>query len=520
MRPIGTESKFKVWEENINQHDYFNKLVDERAFFEVFPHVIDYEMLEPTRRDIASFAKGNIIDKDGTLMRVFEKNARVVNTTASTIQWRIYAGEGDIRASLVEVFTDAATTEIGKGNRVFEIGLDVDWFGPNDLLIFEDMREMPLMVRSNPQNMGESYKYEVIIWSDTPSDYFRHEDLQLGNRLLQVGSVIGESTINRGNVYFGEGETFVEFEVPMNRMGWEMKITDNAQRQSKNYRLSPRSGELGAKTYNGLSEDVLWNSLEMKFMAATNQQVDLWLTYGRSSGQFASRFLDGMTEKTLQTGPGLFEFLESSYVFDYPINAFNLDLFSEFLPTLWNDKVPVSERVTDIYTGMGGLILWQKACQAADIAGVLQTPEINYGMAEEGLFPGRKGLAIGAKQYRAVFIEPFGLIRVHHLPFLDSEIVETRKYKNLPITSYQFIIFNYGYGDGRDSNIYLMKNEEVEQYGYSVGTWGPMGPTLKQGNRFHTGNGRENAFYYIHETMFGLVVKDPSYMVWYRPNFI
>lgn len=522
MRPI--ESKFKIWEENINQHDYFNKLVDERAFFEVFPHVVDYEMLEPTRRDIASFAKGNLIDKDGTLMRVFEKNARVVNTTARTIQWRIYAGEGDIRASLIKTYTEGIK-EIGKGHLVFEIGLDVDWFGPNDLLIFEGLRECPILVKSEPQPDGEAWLYEVIIFSDNAKDYFRQEDLELGNRLIQVGSLIGESTINRGNVYFGEGETYIEFEIPMTRMGWEMKITDNAQMLSKNYRLKCKdcSGP-GASTHNGPSEDILWNSLEMKFMAATNRQIDLWLTYGRSAGQFAGRFLDGMTEKPLQTGPGLFEFLESSYVFDYPINAFHLDLFSEFLPTLWHDKVEINNRVTHIYTGTGGLLLWQKACQAADIAGVLQEADLNYGR-EEALFPGRKGVVLGAKQYRAIFLEPFGKIVVHYLPFLDSELVETRKYKNLPITSYQFIIFNYGYGDGRDSNIYLLKNEQVEQYGYSVGTWGPLGPMLgKNGSnlagRFHQGNKRENAFYYIHETMFGLVVKDPSFMVWYRPAFI
>ena len=517
MRPI--ESKFKIWEENVNQRDYFNKLVDERAFFEVFPDAIDYEMIEPTRREIASYAKGNIIDKDGTLMRVFEKNARVYNTNARHVQWRIDAGDGDIRASLVKIYTDGLS-EIGKGHLRFRVGLDVQWFGPNDLLMFEDLREMPLLVKSEPVPDGNAYIYDVVLFTDNPRDYLRPEDLELGTRLLQIGSLIGESTINRGNIYFGEGKTFIDFEVPMTRMAWEMKITDEAQMASKNYRLESRQ-DAGAATYQGPGPqpDILWSTLEMKFMAKTNKMKDLWLTYGRSAGQFSGRFLDGMTENELYAGPGLFEFLESSYVYDYPINGFNLDLFSEFLPTVWNDKVPIEERVTHIYTGTGGLLLWQKACQAADIYGTMQTPELNYG-TEEALFQGRKGVALGAKQYRALFIEPFGKVVVHYLPFLDAEIVETRKYKNLPITSYQFIIFNYGYGDGRDSNVYILRNEQAEQYGYSVGTWGPLGGTLKQGNRFHVGNGKENAFYYIHETMFGLIVKDPSYMVWYRPNFI
>ena len=519
MRPIA--SKFKIWEENINQHDYFNKLVDERAFFEVYPNVVDYEMLEPSRRQIASYAKSNIIDKDGTLMRVFEKNARVVNTSARTIQWRIEGGEGDIRSTFIRSYTDDLT-EIGKGNTVFEIGLDTMWFGPNDLLVFEGLRELPLLVKSEPRPDGDAYVYEVVLFTDNPKDYLTPDDFELGNRIIQVGSLIGEATINRGNIHFGEGGSFVDFEVPMTRMGWEMKITDNAQMLSKNYRLiKGESADSKRSTNDGFSDTsnhILYNTLEMKFMAATNRQVDLWLTYGKSAGQFASRFLDGMTEKPLAAGPGLFEFLSASYVQDYPINAFSVDLFSEFLPTVWNDKVPVEDRVTHIYTGTGGLKLWQEACKAADIGGILQESDLNYG-TEDALFTGRKGVAIGVKQYRAVYLEPFGKIIVHYLPFLNSELVETRRYKNLPITSYQFIIFNYGYGDGRDSNIFIMKNEQVEQYGYSVGTWGPLGPTLKSGNRFHVGNGRENAFYYIHETMFGLVVKDPSYMVWYRPAF-
>jgi hypothetical protein len=329
--------------------------------------------------------------------------------------------------------------------------------------------------------------------------------------------LIGEATPRRGNVHFGDQETYVEFEVPMTRMGWEMKITDNAFLASKNYRLSPTQPD----NQHGLDTDVLYNSLEMKFMRATNGMKDLWLTYGRSAGQFAGRFLDGMTEKELGAGPGLFEFMEASYIYDFNVEAFDIDIFREFLPTLWHDKVDTNDRVVDIYTGTGGLIKWQKACQKADIAGVIQTADENY-VKEEGLFPGRKGVAIGAKQYRAVFIEPFGLIRVHYLPFLDSQLVETRQYRGLPITSYEYIIFNYGYGDGRDSNVYILNNEDVEQYGYSIGTWSPLGPALGKPqihNRFQNGGTRENAFWYIHECMFGMVVKDPSYMVWFRPNF-
>lgn len=513
MRPI--ESDFKIYEEDINQKGYFNKLVDEKAFFEVFPNVIDYEVLEPTRRQLAAYARNNIIGPDGSLMRVFESNARVVNTDKKTVHWRLYTGEGDIRAAFQKSYvTDDCP---GQNGKIFEIGLDTQWFGPNDLIIFEGLRECPLLVRSHPQPDGGVWKYEVVVWTDNPSDWFDVDFLEVGTRILQVGSLIGEATVERGNVHFGDQETYIEFAVPLTRMGWEMKITDDAHQASKNYRLKPNTDDALSR----VKTDVLYNTLEMKFERHTNRQKDLWLTYGRMANRYASRFLDDITEKPLQAGPGMFQFFESSFIYDFNIDGFNVDMFREFLPTLWKDKVNPDQRVVDVYTGTGGLLIWQKALAAADAKGIIQTEELNYTM-EEGLFKGRKGVAIGAKQYRAAYIEPFGLVRVHYLPFLDSDLVETRQHKGLSITSYEFIVFNFGYGDGRDSNIYILNNQERYQFGYSIGTWSPLGPTLGNPsihNRFQNGGIRENAYWIIHECMFGLVVKDPSYMVWYRPSF-
>lgn len=508
------ESKFKIYEEDINQHNYFNKLVDERALFEVYPGMVDYEMLDPAMRQIASYSRGNIIDKDGTLMRVFEENARIVNTKSRYIQWRLYTNPGDIRATFIKNYEDG-NTYVGRNNVVFEIGLDVEWFGPNDLLIFEGLREVPILVVSEPIPDGTAWKYEVRLFDDNPAAYFPIEYLDLGTRLLQVGSLIGEATMERGNIYFGDGEAFIEFEIPMTRMGWEMKVTDNAHLASKNYRVEPRDQE----TKNLLGGPaVLVNSLEMKFKAAVNHQKDMWLTYGRTAGRFAGKFLDGITERPLQAGPGLFEFLESSRIYEYSPTGGSIDIFREYLPSLWHDKVDPENRRVDIYTGTGGLILWQKWCEQADVKGVWQTPELHYG-DEQAFFGGRKAVSINKKQYRAAFIDPFGLVRIHYLPFLDSEQVESRKYNGLPLTSYEFIVFNFGYGDGRDSNVYVLKNEDVSQWGYAVGLWSPTGPVLGSSNagRYASAGTRENAFWYIHEEMFGFLMKDPGFCIWYQP---
>lgn len=508
-------TKFDIFTQTVRDVA-FNKEIDERAWFEVYPNTKDYAVLDDVRKQIASYAKGNLIGKDGTIMDVFKDKARMVEERAPFLRYKLYTQEGDLRSSIIKNYEINNPTP-GLGESTFDIGLSSDLYGPNDIIILEGLREIPLLIRSHPFPDGMSFKYEVAIFGEEDfGAFFPSEYLALGTRIIQIGSLIGERTSNRGNISFKDGEAYIEFEVPQTRMGWEMKVTDKAHLASKNYMIQPVDKEM-RKSLG--TNPIAYNELDNKFMRETNFQKDMWLTYGRSAGRFASKFLDSLTQKTLDAGPGIYEFMESSYTIDYNPATSNLDLFKTLLPTLWNDKVEPSAQEVDIYTGRGGLIQWQKWCEEADVYGTMQTADINYS-DEQALFKGRKGVGLGAKQYRSVYIEPFGKINIHHLAFLDSELVDSRKYNGLPLPSYEYIIFNYGYGDGRDSNVYITTNPDVEQYGYSIGTWSPLGPVLGKPalhNRFHNGLGTENAFKYIHECMFGIVVKDPSSMIWFRP---
>lgn len=518
-RPI-EQTKFAVYRQDVNKDNYFNKLVDEKAYFEVYPNAVDYTMLEPTRRKMAAYAKGNIIGKDGSLMRVFEENSRIVNTNSRTVQWRLYTNEGDVRSTFVKNY-ESGNAKPGLAHSTFEIGLDTPWFGPNDVIIFEGLREVPILISSHPDPDGSSYIYEAKLLNSEYSAFFPIEYLQAGTRLLQIGSLIGEATVERGNIHFGGGEAFVEFEVPMTRMGWQMKVTDEAQMAADHFKLREKNPD---QTINEDKPGFLYSTLDMKFEKAVNRQIDLWLTYGRSASQFAGKFLDGLTERDLKAGPGLYEYFESSFIYDFDPENSNIDIFRNFLPSLWNDKVDPADREVTIYTGTGGLILWDKWCREADIEGVVQSEEYNYS-DEESRFAGKKGIGIGRKEYISFFIQPFGKVTVKYLPFLDSELIDSRKHNGLPYSSYEFIIFNFGYGEGDAANIYVMNNESYKQYGYLGGTWTPLGARLGGNpslvNRFaYSQNPSENAYYYIYEAMVGLVVKDPSYLVFYRPNFM
>lgn len=508
-------SKFKIYEQQVSKIA-FNKEIDYRTWFELYPNTKDYAMLDSVKKQIISSSKSNIIKKDGSLMDIFKDSARMVEETMPFLRWRLYTQEGDLRASIIKNYEVNNATP-GLGESPFDIGLDTDVYGPNDVIIFEGLRELPLMIVSEPFPDGRSFRYEVRLFGPTDyGAYFLPQYLTPGTRVIQIGSLRGERAIERGNINFTDGDTYIEFEVPQTPMGWQMKITDKAYLASKSYMIQTIDKDL-RKTLG--TSPIAYNELDNRFQRATNTMKDLWLTYGRSAERFASKFLDGMTQSTLDAGPGMYEFMESAYVIDYNPASGSLDLFRNLLPSLWNDKVAPEDRIVDIYTGTGGLLQWQKWCERADVYGTMQMPEQNYSKADP-LFKGRIGVGLGAKQYREVYIEPFGLIRIHHMPFLDSELVDARRYNGLPLSSYEYIIFNYGYGDGKDSNVYITNNPDVEQYGYGIGGYSPLGPSLGRpgiSSRFLNTLGKENAFEYIHDCSVGLVIKDPSAMIWFRP---
>ena len=517
------ENKFTIYRQNGDKNSKIYKNLDLAHMFQVFPEICDYEMLEPAMRRVASYSRPHIIGQDGTMMRVFEERAVIQDFNKDYAQWRLYTEDSDIRTFFAKNL-EPKDAESGAGESTFEFGLDTDNLGPRDVIIFEDYRDVPILIKSHPDPIEANvFAYEGKL-INTEAEFINFSDIQLGKRIIQIGSLRGEAAIERGNVTLNGGNSYVEFEAPMTEMGWQMKVTDKAWKAANDFVIEP--SEKNTEVMNALTENlgsaksILHSELEQKFFRATNRQIDMWLTYGRSANRFSSEFLDGLTERNMNAGPGLYEYLESAHRDEYPVDNGNLDIFRNFLKRVWHNKVNEQDRVVDVYTGSAGLELVQKWCRAEDIDAVHQTEDLHY-TKEGGYFEGRQGVVIGKKQYIGFYIEPFGLVRFHHLPFLDSSAVETRMYKNYPISSYQFLIFDFGYGDVRDdSNIAILRDQQEEQFGVGLGSWGPFGGTLNGDSRLSTMQntlGKERAYEYIRDSKMGFIVKDTSSMLWLQP---
>jgi hypothetical protein len=506
MRP--NVSKFKVWEEEVSQQGYFSNLIDEQAVFEVYPHAQGFEYIKESAIRYAAQAYPNIGGRKGTLLREFEKQGRVQNVTEDRIRWILYT-DGEFYATGIENL-EADNVTPGIHNSTFNIKLDVDWYRPNDTLVADYAKEIPVIVKTDPLPDGYGFIYEVQLVTSDKFAFFDPALLEPGLRWLKIGSFIGEAQVNRGSIQFTDAMPYIEFEIPMSGMGWEMTITDKAHTKSKNLRFSALENQ-GAKR-----PDMLLNSWEAKFIAQTEFEKDYWLTYGRSAGR---DILDGVTERALDIGPGLFEFLEEGNVFDYPLYGGSFEQFSNWLQIIWNDRVDPSQRDIQIWTGSGGLRLWQEwGARYFNGSRTLRTPELTLGdTAAYG--EGRRGKELNKEQWRTIYLDPFGSLTINYLPLLDNTVVNPVKDRyNLPLSSYQFLIMDYGLGQGPDSNILFLKQEGQEVYDYSCGTWTPAGPSNASNRGRFSHHGKEKAFTLIHDVKLGFLIKDVNLMAWFVPN--
>jgi len=507
MRP--NVSKFKIWEEEVNQKDYFENTIDSRSVFEVYPHLQGFEYIKESGVRYAAHAFPNIGKRSGTLMRHFEKYGRTQNVSSDRIRWILYT-DGEYYATGIENPQPELTTP-GIHRSTFYIKLDVDWFRPGDTLVADWGKEVPVVITTDPLPDGYGYLYEVKLSTTDNNAFFPPELLEPGLRWIKTGSFIGEAQVNRGSIQFTDAMPYIEFEVPMSQMGWEMTITDKAHRLSKNLRFSPVM-EQGART----KDSYMLNSYEAKFIAQTEFEKDYHMTYGRSSDR---NILDGITQRHLEIGPGITEFFEEGNVFDYPLYNGSYEQFTNWLQTIWHDRVDPSNRNIQIWTGSGGLRLWQKwGDQVFNSSRTLKTPEYFLGETE-AYASGRKGLELNKAQWRTIYTEPFGSITVNYLPILDNTVVNPVKDRfGLPLSSYEFLIMDYGLGQGPDSNIMFLKQENSEVYTYLCGTYTPAGP-LNQSiqGRFNI-NRKEKAYTLVHDLTVGTLIKDVNLMAWFRPN--
>ena len=109
-----TANKFEMFSLPTNKRNYQGKLIDSRTIFEANPSLKNYSELEPYVRQMSQSSKMGMLTQGGTLLKMFEKNARVIykDDGADGYTHKLYIQGGELRG--VENF-DIASLDVLKG---------------------------------------------------------------------------------------------------------------------------------------------------------------------------------------------------------------------------------------------------------------------------------------------------------------------------------------------------------------------------------------------------------------------
>lgn len=505
-------SKFQIEFEEGGQDRYWSKHTTyDDLLFAYGQHVKDY-------RDISHVAKGLMYSKLGItestalnpLYEYVTGEGGVEVVDKNLVRWRIY-GMPERRAMAFGNTNQGSYA--GINHTTGKLYLDVDWFGENDIL--SPVRNKRIQVRISSEEaspLDGGYEYEFELLDDDDGAFIDAEYFSAGEYWIKMGTVSSwEKASIGGSLQFGEGFSYIEWEVPLTTMMWEFEIDGEAHRQFGNIEITRLDNE-GRPMPEGTR---ITNYIEARANSQIEREKEYFLAYGTKTEEQ----IDRHTGKQITTGPGLFEFLEEGNHIPYSPEAQGIDFMVDQIESIWFDRVPTQNRELLLFTGQAGLRLFSDWVQDKFDH---TAATFNYDFVLQRRVPfdnrgGRMGFSFGAPQFVEYMLPSFGSIKIAHWKILDNTRINTVRYPGsfYPISSYQFIAFNIGFGE---PNVKFLSRVDNKIQTYIPGLWSPFGATGQDNPVFKVPGYLEESYKWIHRESFGVVLMDPSSTVFFHPN--
>lgn len=511
MRPL--VSKFRVYEESAHSN-YWANVASENVLLSRNPYAKNVVDLTGPIMETISTAVPSITSGRTPLMDFLQNTSRVARVDANTVSWKL-KGTGKINPIATFKITNSETP--GLQGTWFKIVLDANVYVQSDIIAPFIAKDCEVRIMTAPKAHADGTEYEVQYINSNLNTYFPPELLDAGLQWVKTSSGVGEASREYGSFQFS-GLSWMEFESSMSKVARRARVTDDAHSLVLRFVSCDGSGNpLKSKDY----PDKIITQIEAEFMVQNKLEKETTLFYGRSAGK---NIIDQSSGTEVVRGPGLLEFLEDGNEFDYPRYGGSIDLFEEYLQAMFDDKVDYSKRNIVMYTGIGGFTLWKKWCtdRYAD-SSIPQKYEDFTGTSKSWDPANWKGISIQTAQVVEVKFMPFGSLRVEHWPILDNRelnggIVDPDT--NLPLTSFEFYLMDYGMGNGINGNIELLERTSSQRvYTYLCGVWSPAGP-INSGSSIQNGFAcaHDGAWYdLLYKDTFGIRVKDVTKLAVFRP---
>lgn len=463
--------------------------------------------------DYVASARPGLAPRRTPLTDFLMSDGRTTKVATEIVRWKL-RGTGEVQAHVLENLVPGNLTP-GVGGTLFDIKLDVQWWVPGDIIAPNTLKELQVIIKhAEPAPDGVGYIYTVQITNNRRYPFFPPELLKPTVRWIKIGNAVGEASYRHGSFVVG-GMSYIEFQSTMSDYSKKVDVSNKAHKL--NIRMQ-RVDHTGAPMPD--YPDKIISKIEAEFLTQVKWEKELMLFYGAGA---TGEIVDDSSGYEIRFGPGLIEFMKDGNVIDYPVRGGSLKMFEEFLQGVWVDRIDPENRNVVAFTGQGGLSLWRDW-----VGHGLQTSNIpldfnTYVKDGPSMDPkNSRGLTYPAAYPTATTFYPFGSMQVKHWPILDSYHLNgdtLHPDTGLPLSSYEFIILDFGYGMGGGSNIELLESVEEDVWTYICGTHSPLGPINSGTGRGGYTASHEGRFYtLVHEQIFGLRVKDVSLTAYFRPS--
>lgn len=500
-----------------------SKLIDKNARLTT-ENLNPVEDLTPRIADTVSSAKSQWNHSKNALSEFLRGNSSVVSVDAMEVTWKL-AGVGFFHAKAGPNI-NANNPYVGYQHELFDIKLDVDWYGRADILTaLLGKEDFNVRVEDGPIPDGAGYYIYKVRLSGDYEDYLDQAYLEEGQIWMKLGAISGEATRDRGSSQLmSEGATWVEFRNRLNHYSKKLKVTDEALYAGK---LSYAFG-FDVDSHNNVKPNgqlhILPNA-EAEVVTQAEYEKDLLLTYGRGfSTTGDSRVLDNSSSYPLDSGDGLFPFLKEGNVISLSPSSYAIDQLIGQIDEIWDQRVPFDQRQLVIFTGSGGL-KWAEeyARRELNSQGVLTHYQDITSPGATTYAGGYEGRTLKTSYITEFQFYPWGRAKFQYLPLLDDRQLNTGAlFRGKPLSSYAFIVLDVGFGSGRDSNVKLLKRSQGYNWSYVCGTVSPLGPINNMNNKTYGGfsAAHTGAWYeLVHDDYFGLIVEDTARTLWGAPAF-
>jgi hypothetical protein len=440
----------------------------------------DYYHLKPwtdiTDRAVQRIASAypSMSRRQTVLQNFLQGTSKTMSVNTPYVRWKL-GGVNRVSFRLLENMVPNQTAP-GINFSQFRIKLDTNLFKPGDTVAPELNREFVLSVESEGLADGDGFVYVVQVVTDDPNEFFPTEFLEPNLRYIKAGSSkFSEGSSGWGSALIETGMSWVEFEVQLNKTGKEFIVTDEALQTMIVAELQDKMG----RTAPGASK--ITTLAELQFDAETRWEKEQDMVWGIQS----SSIIDPTTGLHRRSGPGLYQFLNDGNVFWYNDENASLRMFTDWLETVWYDRIGPDNADVVFYTGKPGLEQFDRMVKA-EFGDTAVVRDVNDYLERRGnVIPG--GVAAYLKknpQFNAYQLPTYGTVRVEHWPILDSTWLGGAKHPKTgkPMTAYQYICLDYGVGEAGGSNIVMVNREGAKYYGYESGALSPQGP-INQGSR-------------------------------------